>query len=78
MTATDRPARVDAWGGAWEAVEDVPCQPCIWLSKKGICLGVKEGIGGPKGWLGGLTGELWQRATHRAGWWKVRVISRGS
>jgi hypothetical protein len=26
-------SRVDAWGGAWEAVEDVPCRPCIWLKK---------------------------------------------
>ena len=24
---------VDAWGSAWEAVEDVPCRPCIWLKK---------------------------------------------
>ena len=24
---------VDAWGGAWEAVEDVPCRPCISLKK---------------------------------------------
>ena len=33
VIATDRPSRVDAWGGAWEAVEDVPYQPCIWLAK---------------------------------------------
>ena len=26
-------SRVDAWCGAWEAVEDVPCRPCIWLKK---------------------------------------------
>ena len=26
-------SRVDAWGSAWEAVEDVPCRPCIWLKK---------------------------------------------
>ena len=24
---------VDAWGDGWEAVEDVPCRPCIWLKK---------------------------------------------
>ena len=28
---TDPLSRVDAWGGAWEAVEDVTCRPCIWL-----------------------------------------------
>jgi hypothetical protein len=47
---------VDAWGGAWEAVEDVPCRPCIWSaygSKKGIRLrevskasrGLGQGVG---------------------------------
>lgn len=30
---TGHPSRVDAWGGAWEAVEDVPLRPCIWLTK---------------------------------------------
>jgi hypothetical protein len=30
---TGPPSRVDAWGSAWEAVEDVPCRPCIWLEK---------------------------------------------
>ena len=29
VVPTGPPSRVDAWGGAWEAVEDVPCRPCI-------------------------------------------------
>ena len=33
VVPTGPPSRVDAWGGAWEAVEDVPCRPCIWLKK---------------------------------------------
>ena len=33
VVPTGPPSRVDAWGGAWEAGEDVPCRPCIWLKK---------------------------------------------
>jgi hypothetical protein len=43
---TDPLSRVDAWGGAWEAVEDVPCQPCIWLKKGYRFRGFKTGSGG--------------------------------
>ena len=38
---TGPPSRVDAWGGAWEAVWKTSRVDHAYGSKKGICLGVK-------------------------------------